>query len=244
MAFRAKEAAIAVGLVVAMAAAQAAEVRVDVRHDHWRGRGVGSLVASEKGLSFQETGGKAEHQWTLAWDDIQQLWISPTELRVLTYADRPWRLGADREYRLEAQGESTFGPLYSELKDRLDQRLVAALGDAPAEVLWSAPAKLRQRFGGPEGVLRVAADRIVFDSAEKGEARTWRVSDIENVSSSGPFDLSITTFERARGAYADRRVFTFQLKQRMPNGEYDALWRRLNRWKQLDYVRAIQEKQQ
>lgn len=243
MAFRGKEAAITIGLIITLAA-RSEEVRVDVRHDHLRGHGTGTLAATDAGLSFNETGEKAKHQWTLAWQDIQQLWISAKTVRVLSYADTWWKLGADREYELEAAPQSTFTPLYAALKVKLDQRLVAALADAPPELLSRTPAKLRERFGGPEGMLIISPDRIVFESQDKGKSRTWRLADIENVSSSGPFDLTVTTFERSSGNYGDRRAFTFQLKQAIGERQYNELWRRLNRSKQIDFISSIQEKQQ
>ncbi len=243
MAFRAKEAAITIGLIITLAA-RSEEVRVDVRHDHLRGHGTGTLAATDAGLSFSETGEKAKHRWTLAWQDIQQLWISTNSVRVLSYADTWWKLGADREYELEAAPQSTFTPLYAALKAKLDQRLVGAIADVPAEVVSRIPAKLRERFGGPEGILIIAPDHIVFESKETEKSRTWRLADIDNVSSSGPFDLTVTTFERASGNYGDRRAFAFQLKQAIGERQYNELWRRLNRSKQLDFISSIQEKQQ
>lgn len=244
MAFRAKEAAIAFGLTLSMAA-YGAEVSVPVRHDHvLLSEGAGTLAATDTGLSFKETGKRAEHGWTLAWEEIQQLWISPKKVRVLSYADTWWKLGADREYELEAAPGANFEILYSALKARLDQRLVAALADAPDDVLWRVPAKLRRRFGGPEGVLVVASDRIVFDSPESGQSRTWRMADLDSISSSGSFEVTLTTYERSRGDYGERKAFTFQLKQPVSQSRYNELWRRLNRSKQLDFINSSQERQQ
>lgn len=225
------------------AAAQAAEVAVDVRHDHLRGHGAGTLTATDSGLSFRETIGKAKHGWALAWEDIQQLWVSPKTVRALSYRDTWWKLGADREYELDAAPGATFEALYTALKQKLDRRLVAGLADAPEGTLWRAPAKLREKFGGAEGTLLVASDRLVFDSPEKGKSRTWRLEDIDNVSSSGPFDLTLVTFERSKGDYGDRKGFTFQLKQPLAESRFNDLWRRLNRSKQIGYITRIQEKQ-
>jgi hypothetical protein len=246
MAFRGKEAAAACGLMLALVSAGwAVNTTVEVRHDHLRGEGAGVLRASDAGLRFQERGkNAADHQWTLAWADIQQLWVSPGKLRVLTYADVWWKLGTDREYELAAAPGASFAPLYSASQDRLDQRLVGAFAEELSDLLWETPVKRRERFGGPEGVLQVGHDRIVFTSAEKGKSRTWRLTDIENVSSSGPFDLTLTTFERSKSDYGSRKAFNFQLKQPLSESSFNALWRRLHKNKQIEYLSSIQEKTQ
>jgi hypothetical protein len=59
------------------------------------------------------------------------------------------------------------------------------------------------------------------------------------VSSSGPFDLTITTFERDGGP-ADRRDFHFELKRALAEGEYQALWRRVNQAKGLQILGEMQ----
>jgi hypothetical protein len=223
--------------------ATAADVSVNVQHDHLRGRGAGVLVAAEAGLSFAETGEKgAKHSWMLAWPDIQQLWVGSSEVRILTYADTWWKLGADREYKLQAAQGATFEPLYRELSDRLDQRLVGAISAASGDPLWQVPAKRRERFGGAEGVLSVGRYSIVFRSPEKDESRTWRLEDIDNVSSSGPFDLTLTTFERSKSDYGNRKSFNFQLKQPLSQSRFNALWRQLNHSKQLGFITSAQEK--
>ena len=50
-------------------------------------------------------------------------------------------------------------------------------------------------------------------SEKNGASRTWRYQDIENISSSGPFQLTITTFERAKTHYGDLKGFNFELKR-------------------------------
>ena len=227
MAFRIEAAAVCFLIVVSAAAA---DVTVQVRHDHLRGGGTGRLTATEESLAFEEETGKKEHSWKLSWEDIQQLWIGKHEVRVTTYADSKWRLGADREHTLSATGDATFAPLHAYATSRLDQRLVAALADEPADALWQVPVKLKRGLGGSEGVLSVAGDSIVYRSPEKNESRTWRMSDIENVSTAGPFDLTITTFEQGKS-------YTFQLKKRLDEQRYQALWRRLNEAKQLGILR-------
>lgn len=214
MALRFEKAALAIVMLAQAAAAQ--EFRYPARHDHLRKSGAGTLVIGAEGLSFTEAQG--DHRWTWKWQDVQQLQLAPRTLRVLTYRDNPWRLGADREYRFELDAERTFSEAYEFLKGRLDQRLVAALADPDAEGGWSLPAKHLRRFGGTLGVLEVGAGRVVFKADEKGESRTWRFADIGNISRSGPFELTLTSLEKS---------FNFQLREPLSEARYNELWREL-----------------
>ena len=214
MAFRGKEAALAIVILAQAAAAQ--EFRYQARHDHLRKSGVGTLVIDGKGVSFAEAEG--DHRWTWEWQDVQRLEIAPRTLRVLTYRDNRWRLGADREYRFDLDSGQTFTEAYEFLKDRLDQRLVAALADPEAERRWSLPVKHLRRFGGTLGVLEVGAGRVIFKADGKGESRTWRFADIQNISRSGPFELTLTSYEKA---------FNFQLREALSEARYNQLWREI-----------------
>ena len=235
MEFRIEKAALFLALAVPLAAA---ELRFDVRHDHWRKSGAGALMVSEDGVSFSEIAKKKRkrpHAWRWSYTEIQKLEISPRRLRLLTYEDVRWKGGADREHEFTIR-TGDFLAAYDLLKNRLDQRFVAALGDAEVKPDWEIPAKLTERFGGVNGTLKVAADRIVFETSLANRSRTWRWQDIDNLSSSGPFELTLVTFERARTHYGNRRGFNFQLKLPLAEERYNSLWQRLNREKGLKHL--------
>jgi hypothetical protein len=194
-------------------------------------------------VSFQETykdGKTPKHPdaWRWNYQDIQQLKVEPKSLTVLTYKDNKWKLGADRRYEFDLISGKTFEDAYNVLKGRLDQRFVAAIADSPDSMLWEIPVKHLHGFGGDEGVLQVGPDEIVYKSAKSDESRTWRYEDIENISSSGPFQLTITSFERARMHYGSRKGFEFQLKQRLEEARYNDLWLRLNQSKGLKILNS------
>lgn len=221
------------GLAAVPAIAQQA-LRYEVRHEHLRKGCSGTLTIDERGVSFQgaETRkGKTPHAWSWNYPDIQQLTIAAGEIRVLTYKDNAWKLGADREYRFKAAAGGPFGEAYEFLKGRLDQRLVSELADVDVKPLWRIPVKLLGRIRGSEGMLIVGDDRIVFRSDRNGQSRTWRYIDIDNISTTGPFELTVTTFERSRSNYGSRKGFNFQLKERLEEERYNELWRQLNRRK-------------
>jgi hypothetical protein len=236
--------------------AQAMFAQQEFRYEAWHGHSgpplikkagnMGTLTITDTGVSFEETykdGKKPKHPhaWRWAYQDIQQLKMAPKSLTVLTYKDNKWKLGADREYALDLVSDKTFEDAYRFLKGRLDQRFVSEIPDRLSVVLWEIPVKHLLRFGGDEGVLRVGPAEIVYQSPKAGESRTWRYQDIENVSTSGPFQLTITTFERAKTHYGNLKGFNFELKQRLEETRYNELWLRLNQAKGLNILSSYRE---
>lgn len=247
-------------LVIALALSAPAIFAQELRYDVWHGQSrlvhlpphakkvgqTGTLTVSPTGISFDETypeGKKPKHprSWHWDYDDIQQLKIAPKSLSVLTYADNKWKLGADRQYDFDLTADQTFTAAYDLLKDKLDQRFVAEVPDKVEDALWDIPVKHLLRFRGDQGMLQVGPDRIVYTSQDERDSRTWRFEDIDNISSSGPFQLTITTFERAKSQYGDRKGFNFQLKRPLDEARYNDLWLRLNRTKGLQILNSYTE---
>lgn len=237
MAFRSKAptgAFVILGLWAA--AAVAAPLEFPVRHRHLRHPGEGVLRVDESGIEYRESGKGAAHSRQWKFQDIEQLTLGGGTLRVLTYDDPRWGIGHDREFVFEGLPKEAAGQLYPLLSSRLDQRFVAALADPEVKPVWEIPVKLvRPRGGSSQGDLLVGTDRVVYRTDAAEQSRTWRIPDIETVSTSGPFDLTVTTFERGSG-YADRQDFHFQLKRPMTEAEYNAFWRRVNRAKGLEIL--------
>ena len=228
----------------------------EFRYEAWHGHSgpplikkagnIGTLTITDIGVSFEETykdGKKPKHphRWRWAYQDIQQLKMAPKSLTVLTYKDNKWKLGGDREYEFDLVSDNTFDDAYPFLKGRMDQRFVTEIPDRISAVLWEIPVKHLLRLGGDEGVLQVGADEIVYKSEKATGSRTWRYQDIENVSTSGPFQLTIVTFERAKTHYADLKGFNFELKQRLDEAQYNDLWLRLNQSKGLKVLNSYRE---
>ena len=66
---------------------------------------------------------------------------------------------------------------------------------------------------GTQGTLTFGGNAVVYDTPIA--PRTWRYSDIQFISSAGPFQLTITTLEKQ---------FDFQLKQAINESTYNQLW--------------------
>ena len=153
-----------IGLALLAPVSFAQDLRYDVWHGHSRpphikkAGNMGTLTITDAGVSYEEVykGGKQPkhpHAWRWDYQDIQQLKIAPKSLRVLTYKDEKWKLGADREYEFDLVSDKTFETAYDVLKNRLDQRFVAVISDHLSNVLWEIPVKHLLRFGGDEGVI-------------------------------------------------------------------------------------------
>jgi hypothetical protein len=224
----------------------------DVRHERALRDHPGRVTFDERGVEYRQVltakQAKKKKQPKLEsarWDyqDIQQVWLAQDKIVLVTYRDRKWFLGIDREFEFYVTGkDQPLTPVYELLKNKLDQRFVAAVADPNVTAEWEIPAKLLGTIQGSEGVLRVGADRIVYQTSKKNQARTWRLEDLENISTSGPFQLTLTTYERAISHYGGMKGFNFQLKQRLDSKRFDELWRRLNRDKGLEFLTAIQER--
>jgi len=208
----------------------------EIRHRHLHNGAAGVLRVADDRMTFEEGGKHKAHSRQWRFEDLEQLTLSPTVLRILTYEDQRWKLGRDREFVFDNLPEDLAATLYPMFSRRLDQRFVAALSDTQVTTLWEMPAKLLHWAGGSQGDILIGTDRIVFRTEAREQSRTWRIKDIDMISSSGPFDLTITTFELAGANYAGHKDFHFALKRPLAEGEYNDLWRNVNQAKGLQIL--------
>ena len=232
---------VVVRVLLALAAfvplASAQTYTYEVRHHHWNGGAMGTLRITPDSLSFDEHGKKGKkdsRRWT--YEEIQQLEVSPGEVRVLTYEDSKWKLGRDREYVFERIPPNLAVEAYPLLTRILDQRFIAAIADTEPAAEWKIGAKLTGNVNGTMGTLLVSPGLIVFDARKPNESRSWRIADIQNISTSGPLDLTITSNEKTGFFRGGDHQFHFQLQQALSDDRYSALWREINRSKGLAFL--------
>jgi hypothetical protein len=219
MAFRSQTATLIV-LLASQFAAHAQDLSFLVRHDHLHKGGEGGLNFTEEIVRWEENK-KPGHSRSWRYAEIQRLELAPGHVRILTYEDVGWQFGRDREYRFDHLPPDLVARVHPFLAARLDQRYLAHLADPSVSPVWEVPAKLLLRRSGSNGKLKVATDHIVFDGGEHGESRTWKLSDVTNVNSSGPFELTLTTIE------GENRV---QLKAPLTEDRYQHLWRTISQF--------------
>ena len=246
---------IAMIAMVATASAWAADLTFDVRHTRALKDHPGVLTINESGVAYQQVvpEGKRKkrskkppklERVQFDYQDIQELWVSPDKLVLVTYNDRKWFLGVDKEFEFVLPKGKTFDDAYTLLKDKLDRRFVAAIADSQPDLLWEIPVKLLGAMRGSDGVLQVGPDRIVFKTDRPRQSRTWRYEDIENVSTSDRYQLTLTTYERAMTHYGSMKGFNFQLKQPLDDKQFEMLWKRLNQEKGLQFLTSMEERNQ
>ncbi len=209
----------------------------EVRHQHWRKGATGTLRISPEEISFEERGKKGKtdsRSWR--YEEIQQLTVSSSELRILTYEDSKWKLGRDREYVFDRLPKDLAVETYPLWTGKLDQRFIAAVPVPELAPEWKVGAKLDHGLSGTLGTLTIGREQIVFDAGERGSSRSWRLIDIENVSSSGSLDLTVTTTEKSGLFRGGSRQFHFQLQQPLKEDQYSVLWRRVNGSKGLTFL--------
>lgn len=233
------------------------DLQFEVRHERALKDNPGVVTFDERGVQYQQVltekqqakvgkGKKPPKLESARWEyqDIQQLWISPEKLVIVTYKDRKWFLGVDKEFEFFLPKGKSSDAAYTLLKDKLDRRFVAAVADSQPGTLWELPVKLLGRIQGSDGVLQVGPDRIVYKTDRPRQSRTWRYQDIENVSTSDRYQLTLTTYERAKTHYGSMKGFNFQLKQPIDEKRFEMLWKRLNQDKGLQFLTSIEERNQ
>jgi hypothetical protein len=182
-----------------------------VHHEHLRKFCAGMLTVDEHGIRFS---GPKGHAWSWPYGEIQQLTLRAGSNHILSYkGSSNWKLGKDVAYTFT--GIFPIELLERQWSAKLDQRFVAAVtvGQSRGLPTLQLPVKQLGLTKGTQGTLTFAADAVVYDTPRA--PRTWRYSDIQFISSAGPFQLTVTTLEKQ---------FNFQLKRSITESTYNQLW--------------------
>jgi hypothetical protein len=175
--------------------------------------GTGTCAAAAKGRSKSAKAGvrfagPKGHAWQWKLDQIRQLELAPDRIVVVELRKR------------QAAGDGT--PLRIQRRGSGGRTVCAAQGPhgpaaggragaaAAGSAIWSLPVKHVGRAGSL-GTLELTAETIAYRTQAKDESRTWRYTDIAGISSSGPFQLTITTLELRAGAIRRAQGFQFRI---------------------------------
>jgi hypothetical protein len=192
--------------------------------------GRGELVFTGEGIEFRAAGDQRNsRKWR--YIDIQHLdRVNARELVVLTYEDRQWRLGQDREFRfLVTEGEFSDA-LFENLRTRLRRPATDRVAPESANPLYEIPVKHLHTLGGCEGTLSFTGDALIYRTSHQRDARDWRIGvDVESVWSRNPYELEVHVYERNAREFSRTRVYHFALKEPLDAEFYRGLKLRLYR---------------
>ena len=216
------------GLLLVSSALQAQEVRFPVRHDRLLWDRTGELIFGETGIEYRAKDKGDARTWK--YSDIQQLGLlSAKELTILTYQDSKWKLGKDLFYRFIITSGEMTPALWTQLQAKLKRPVVSALIPPDIAPKFTIPVKHLRGFGGTQGMLQISDEYIIYKTAAPKDSRIWRYGDISSVGTTGPYQIRLTSMDRAENESGGERNFVFSLKERLAPEAYDFVWEKINR---------------
>jgi hypothetical protein len=215
------------GLLLACSALQAQEVRFPVRHGRLLRDRTGELIFGKTQIEYRTKDKGDARTWK--YEDIQQLGLlSPRELTILTYQDSNWKFGKDLFYRFEIISGEIAPTLWTELQAKLTRPVVSALIPPDLAPRFTIAVKHLRGFGGTQGKLEVADEYVIYKTDTPKDSRIWRYQDISSIGTTGPYQLRLTSMDRAGNERGGDRNFVFSLKERLAPEAYDFIWWKIN----------------
>ena len=218
------------GLLLVCSTLQAQEVSFPVRHScllRLLRHRTGELIFGETGIEYRTKAKGDARTWK--YEDIQQLGLlSSKELTIITYEDSKWKLGKDLFYRFKITNGEITPALWSQLQAKLKRPVVSALIPPDIVPKFAIPVKHLRGFSGTQGMLAIGDEYIIYKTAVPKDSRIWRYKDISSVGTTGPYQMRLTSMDRAENESGGERNFVFSLKERLAPEAYDFIWWKIN----------------
>jgi hypothetical protein len=215
------------GLLLVSPALQAQEVRFPVRHGRLLRDRTGELIFGETWIEYRTKDKGGSRIWK--YEDIQQLGLlGPKELTIITYEDSKWKLGKDLFYRFTVTAGEITPALWTQFQAKLKRPVVSALIPPDIASKFTIPVKHLRGFGGSQGMLEIGDEYIIYKTAVPKDSRIWHYQDISSVGTTGPYQMRLTSMDRAENESGGERNFVFSLKERLAPEVYDFIWWKIN----------------
>lgn len=173
----------------------------------------GQLEIGDSGVTYRSDDGKTSY--ALSFTDIREANVSvPGRITIETYDVVKRRLGGDKEIVFRMRSGAQDSTLARYFADHLTHPVVGSY-DLSQRKAYTIPAYHRELLGGSHGALIIGSTGIEFASKKPKDSRTWLYRDIQTIGTPDPFHFRVTT-------YAE--TFTFDLKERLPEGAYRLAW--------------------
>jgi len=205
---------------------RAQEFTYKVQQDRLIGHRDGELIISTRGVEYRAKKEKDSRMWT--YTDIKLFEIlSPTRVRVWTYQNRKLRLGQEESLTFKIIEGQIDQQVSDFLRARITRPLVTSFTNEESESFAQIPVKHLHRLNGCQGVLKVYADRLVYEAEDGHDSRSWRWTDIRAVGRPDIDRFEVLTFEPQPGG--PKRSYNFILKAPLADKTYDFIWSRVYR---------------
>jgi hypothetical protein len=173
----------------------------------------GTLLIEQAGIEFRSA--KFTRHWIYV--EIHTFDLLPHELTLTNYEDRHWHEPGERRYHFTFM-EPVPASVAAQLTRHVGKPVRDGVPSEKVKALAEIPARLRARFGGSNGTLRLRNDGIDYVTDQRHDARSWRWADIETLANPNPYELRVTAY---------REIDDFDLKQPLPRAIFERLWDRL-----------------
>lgn len=205
----------------------AQEFRYKVQQDRLFGHRDGELIISNDSVEFRAEKENDSRSWSYGEIKLFEI-LSTTRVRIWTYQNRKL-MGQEESFSFNLVKGHIDQQLSDFLRKRIRRPLVTSLtnDEAGIEPLAEIPVKHRHRLSGCQGVLRVYADRLIYEAADGHDSRSWRWTDIRAVGRPDVDRFEVLTFEPQFGG--PKRSFNFILKEQLADKTYDFIWSRVFR---------------
>jgi hypothetical protein len=214
--------------VLFVSQAKAQEFTYKVQQDQFKGHRDGELIISTTGVEYRAKKQKDSRVWT--YTDIKLVEIlSLTRLRIWTYQNQKLFLGQEESLTFKIIDGQIEQKVSDFLRERISRPLVTSLtkDETESTPLAQIPVKHLHRFNGCQGILKVYADRLVYEAEDGHDSRSWRWTDIRAVGRPDIDRFEVLTFEPQMGG--PKRSYNFILKEPLPEKTYDLIWSRVFR---------------
>jgi len=202
-------------------------MRFPVRHGRLLWDRTGELIFGDTGIEYRTKEKGDARTWK--YEDIQQIGLlSPKELTIITYEDSKWKLGKDQFYRFTITTGEITPALWTRMQAKLKRPVVSALIPPDVAPKYTIPVKHLRGFGGTQGMLEIGDEYIIYKTAVPKDSRIWRYQDISSVGTTGPYQVRLTSMDRAENESGGERNFVFSLKERLAPEAYDFIWWKIN----------------
>ena len=205
-----------------------------MQQDRLIGHRDGELIISADQVRFRAKNEKDSRSWTYGEIKLLEL-LSPTRARIWTYQNRRLLLGQEESLTFKIIDGQVDQQVSDFLRGHITRPLVTSFTKEENEPLAPIAVKHLHRLGGCQGILKVYADRLVYEAQAGHDSRSWRWTDIRAVGRPDIDRFEVLTFEPKFGG--PKRSFNFVLKEPLADQTYDFIWSRVYRPTPLIRVR-------